>query len=760
MPLVGDVLASIRRGGREKMGKVGLEGHMEEMVRQAEEAHIGVLQALRTRYVELSSAVSDTAFLQQHVEATLHSITDLHTSIDQDVVSAVKGSVGEVGGVVRRWKEVQGSLEAANMLLDIHTLMEDSVKAATDHRFLESAEHLAKIESLLQEASEKEIEGELDIINALREELVTRRMELLYSISEVWQETLIWEEERQPDGERSVSLLVLPKGRKTSNWNGQQLQQMLGALYMLGELHRQITTLGRNLMKHFFEPIIQLGAEVKAVERSDGFVVTVTHGGKDSRGTRQATVVLMRLQEVFTILSKVLLSVVINTITSRETTLMHMLGTEIGNDFKDILIKDCIADAIPYSRAELSQFDKVKAATEDFQKFLVEKGFFVEQDKSLMEYAANVDVVFSNKACAHILERARTLMKQPLHVTVCITPLEPGGPLVVQDVTGRQLDQSTMRLEKLLSAKSLNMPKCQISTSVCDLVELIYETLEEACTSSPEYAGRLFYTVHNILTLYSHVVPTAHAHQLATLPQQAAIVHNNSMYLAHHALFLGHQYRLRLPQALRTATITTIDQAHELRKMASSIFLKAMQNHRTALITTLRESVCLDSLGCDASQAEKTQQGMRQVIHQLQLLHRVWQNVLPYRVYIKAISRLVSSVVEEVVARVVTLEDISADAALALITTLTLLKEFVPSLFKVEGEEEPGPGEALRYVTLWGKFSELIVVLGASLQDIQDRWAQGKGPLAHEFTPDEAKQLVRALFQNTDRRAKVLARIK
>lgn len=733
---------------------------MEELVRQAEEARVGVLQALGSRYVELTSAVADTAFLHQHVNTTLQSITDLHTSIDGDVVSGVKGSVGEVGGVVRRWKEVLASLEAAGMLLDIHTHFEDAEEAESEHRFMEAAQHFAKVENLLEEASKKEIEGELDIVSALQEELVLRRTQLIYSISEVWQETLTWEEERQANGGRSVSLLVLPRRRKMSTLSGQQLQQMLGALYLLGELQRQITTLGRNLMKHFFEPIIQHGAEVKVAERNDGYVVTVTHGGKDRSGKNEAIVVLMRLQEVFDILNRALLSIVIRTDDTSETTLMHMLGSQISTEFKNILIKDCIADAVPYSRAELSQFDEVKSATEEFQKFLVEKGFFREQDKSLMEYAANVDVVFSNKACAHILERARTLMKQPLHITVCITPLKPGGPLVIQDETGRQMSKSTMRLEKLLSAKSLNLPKCQISTSVCDLVELIYETLEEACSSSAEYAGRLFYTVHNILTLYSHVVPTAHAHELASLPQQAAIVHNNSMYLAHHALFLGHQYRPRLPQPLCSTTITTLDQAHELRKMASSIFLKAMQSHRTALITTLRESVCLGSLGCDASQAGKAQQGMRQVIHQLQLLHRVWQNVLPCSVYIKAISRLVDSVVEEVVARVVTLEDISADAALALITILTHLKDFVPSLFKVEGEEDPGPGEVLRCVRLWGKFSELIVVLGASLQDIQDRWAQGKGPLAHEFTPDEAKQLVRALFQNTDRRAKVLARIK
>lgn len=79
---------------------------------------------------------------------------------------------------------------------------------------------------------------------------------------------------------------------------------------------------------------------------------------------------------------------------------------------------------------------------------------------------------------------------------------------------------------------------------------------------------------------------------------------------------------------------------------------------------------------------------------------------------------------------------------------------------KVEGEAKTNPGDVIRHVRLWGKFCELIVVLGASLHDILDRWSDGKGPLAHEFTPDEAKQLIRALFQNTSRRAQVLASIK
>lgn len=78
------------RGGREKVGKIGLEGQMEELVRQAEEARVGVLQALGSRYVELTSAISDTALLQQRVSSTLQNVTDLHTSIDQDVSHVIK----------------------------------------------------------------------------------------------------------------------------------------------------------------------------------------------------------------------------------------------------------------------------------------------------------------------------------------------------------------------------------------------------------------------------------------------------------------------------------------------------------------------------------------------------------------------------------------------------------------------------------------------------------------------------------------------
>lgn len=59
----------------------------------------------------------------------------------------------------------------------------------------------------------------------------------------------------------------------------------------------------------------------------------------------------------------------------------------------------------------------------------------------------------------------------------------------------------------------------------------------------------------------------------------------------------------------------------------------------------------------------------------------------------------------------------------------------------------------------WAKFNELQLILGAGLREVDDRWADGKGPLALEFSADQVRHLVRALFQISDRRAVLLAKI-
>ena len=115
----------------------------------------------------------------------------------------------------------------------------------------------------------------------------------------------------------------------------------------------------------------------------------------------------------------------------------------------------------------------------------------------------------------------------------------------------------------------------------------------------------------------------------------------------------------------------------------------------------------------------------------------------------------------EVTDSIVALEDISADDTKQLSRLLNTIADRAPELFEVPGDEKANVNaEVQRNVAKWQRFRELDMILNASMIDIGDRWASGKGPLAVAFSANEVKQLIRALFQNTDRRAAMLAKIK
>lgn len=57
------------------------------------------------------------------------------------------------------------------------------------------------------------------------------------------------------------------------------------------------------------------------------------------------------------------------------------------------------------------------------------------------------------------------------------------------------------------------------------------------------------------------------------------------------------------------------------------------------------------------------------------------------------------------------------------------------------------------------KLEQLKMILNASLQEITEQWCEGAGILTVNYKAEEIKHIIRALFQNTDRRAKALTKI-
>lgn len=142
---------------------------------------------------------------------------------------------------------------------------------------------------------------------------------------------------------------------------------------------------------------------------------------------------------------------------------------------------------------------------------------------------------------------------------------------------------------------------------------------------------------------------------------------------------------------------------------------------------------------------------VRQCLRQLELLKNVWQQVLPENVYNSSFCELLNAFVNELVQRVFTLRDISATMASELSDLIDVVLEKGPLLYQDKHE--------VLQVRNWQKLQQLKTMMNASLKEFTELWCDGAGPLTANYQAKEIKHLIRALFQDTDRRAKAITQI-
>nr|XP_042894527.1 centromere/kinetochore protein zw10 homolog [Parasteatoda tepidariorum] len=119
-----------------------------------------------------------------------------------------------------------------------------------------------------------------------------------------------------------------------------------------------------------------------------------------------------------------------------------------------------------------------------------------------------------------------------------------------------------------------------------ELVMLLYEVKDEAKNIDSIYTPKLYYTSRGICELYCSVVPICHKEEIANIPQQTAIFHNNCMYLAHNLSLLGSLYENDLQQNIQ---LTYIDIIPEIRKLGAEAFLTQMRQQKQQLLQLLQE---------------------------------------------------------------------------------------------------------------------------------------------------------------------------
>ncbi|CAH1109565.1 unnamed protein product [Psylliodes chrysocephalus] len=481
------------------------------------------------------------------------------------------------------------------------------------------------------------------------------------------------------------------------------------------------------LWKNFFVPIVDSVVEVK-VDANDTFsTLYLSNINLNKKST---------YKEVFSQLILVLEFLKNNfnfPLTDLEATLttVEYIGLDIQDNLSELIIKHCLVDTIPSTVEGLQNYKVVIQDTNKLELVLRETKIFSAETASLLEYANNIDFHFINKKCQDYTLHSQQIMKKDLHDV-----LEVGEPYDPENSMVAELEQFS---------------QYSISKSVIELLDYCEKILQQAVNGSDMSAGRLLVTCQNILRSYTTFVPEYHNKLLKTIPQQVALFHNNCLYISHYLSKWNAKYVLKMPSTLDLPSKGFDREISILKSVGSDIFGSYVKSQIKQIHEIMKYSG-LDGVMLEGDLKPVTEKCIRQCLRQQELLKTVWHKILPYRIYNETIGIILNTLCTCLITPIINFEDISSKSAEQLVDIIKMIISRGPKLFT-------DPKEVSLYVKFWYKLNELNFVLGASLVDINDRWADGKGPLALQFKPVELKSLIRALFQNTDRRAAILVKI-
>uniref|UniRef100_A0A8C9WLX6 Zw10 kinetochore protein n=1 Tax=Scleropages formosus TaxID=113540 RepID=A0A8C9WLX6_SCLFO len=705
-----------------KLEKDDLSCKISKLSQKVEETKDEVCDMINKRYSEFLPSLQRAEELMAQVAEVSKDIEMLKSCIANEVQQDLQVAVTEYTELKQQLEKNSIVITVLRSLQEYDLAMEEYHRALQEKKYTVAAEQLEKVRAGLYLL--ENLIFCLQLLRALSSEHTVQRENLIYHLGDEWKKLVVWKLPTSKELSAAESFLKtelrLCSGMQAGDGSDPPslLASVLQALAIQGQLNHKIKLFGQVLLKYMLKPLISYSSlHVEVGEQpGQGAVLTLQLEETSAEHTSPSQV-YTRLLAVLRVLP--------------ETPVSIVLGDMIWEEMSDCIIRECLLYSIPSNSSQLSKYSMVIKETEEFEKTLKELKYLTMDSTDLLQYARNVNSHFASKKCQDVIVAARNLMTSEIHNTVKISPESklslPRLPSLDSKDNAKQeadrkrppsADTPALENEKQLGQRTLCLPVCRISESVQQLMELTLATLSETVGSSSQCAIQLFYTVRNIFQLFYDVVPTYHKENLLKFPHLAAIHHNNCMFIAHHLLTLGHQFRPHLPQPLSDGAATFVDLVPSFRRLGTECFLAQMNAQKAEMLERLSTARNFANLDDDEN----------------------------YSAASKAVR-----------------QDISTEDGDHLHTLCQTIIDEGPLVFLPlpdENKNRKYQEEVPIYVKKWMSFKELAIVLQANLQEIVDRWADGKGPLALEFTSNEVKNLIRALFQNTERRAVALTKIK
>lgn len=409
------------------------------------------------------------------------------------------------------------------------------------------------------------------------------------------------------------------------------------------------------------------------------------------------------------------------------------------------LSKKLMEKLVPGRDVTSEQYESIKATVQSFEKSIQEVLFLDLDSHPLLDYASQFSISDANRTREELLSSTRDLLCS-----------ENYNVVEVRHETERYsgfLTEGQPNKEPL-AEPIFRLPTCQVSDVVHSLIITAYQTLSDMDATNPEKSVNLFYGVRDTFDLFRAVVPVRHEEKLSTRPQFCAVFYNDCMYIIHHLLSLGHQFRGSLPEELRTVA-TFVDMIPAFKKLGEGHFIRQLALQRQKLTELL--STIKGFGGCNEyAQAAAIDEVLVRTMALLLTLSKDWKVILPEEVYVRSMATLLESVVVPILHSVLTMVDINEMEAQEIIKFVGFVQAKALALFT--GSDAEVKDLLAQHISDWKKFFQLPVLLDKAMRLTDFVLMSKAGTIV--FSTDEVRWLIKAMFENNTLRKQALDAIK
>lgn len=296
--------------------------------------------------------------------------------------------------------------------------------------------------------------------------------------------------------------------------------------------------------------------------------------------------------------------------------------------------------SLPGSLQELKAYGAVTSAAKELEASLVSRRCIGVSPPShaggsglhsaLATFGADVHTRFVYKRRQVVLGEARDICANEYHNS---TPV----PDVVHLISSTGLSGvSTLPAPDpegiaAACASDVNVEKFQVSETVIRVLQLVHDTLKEACELPPGCVSVLYDTARDVVDVFRAVVPALFGPIIKSVPRLAMLFHNDCLFLGQRLGSVGQQYRSRLPPPL-SSMASMADLVPAFRRLAEDTFVTQIKRQLVEITTTgPPPDLTLDDL-VRREVFEEVEAGVKRQLYHLSQLAAQWSAVLQPRV--------------------------------------------------------------------------------------------------------------------------------